>query len=321
MYQAFYGLKEKPFSIQPDPDYLYWGRAHSMAFAMLEYGIMNRAGFTVITGEIGCGKTTLIRHLLNKLDDNVTVGLVSNTQENNGELLQWVLMAFGQPFEDKAHVALYDQLHKFLIDEYGNGRRTILIVDEAQNLGPKSLEELRMLSNINADKDQLLQLVLVGQPQLKDLLQSPELAQFAQRIASDFHLRTLSKDEVEDYIHHRIKIAGCDRQVFSGAACKKVFDASRGVPRLINIICDTSLVYGFSGGMAEITGKIVEDVVRDKSEYGIFSFNGPRPVENGATGREPKKFEVSDGTDSPALIIRDKELAKYIFSKVIDSAK
>ncbi len=295
-----------------------------MAFAMLEYGIMNRAGFTVITGEIGCGKTTLIRHLLNKLDDNVTVGLVSNTQENNGELLQWVLMAFGQPFEDKAHVALYDQLHKFLIDEYGKGHRTILIIDEAQNLGPKSLEELRMLSNINADKDQLLQLVLVGQPQLKDLLQRPELVQFAQRIASDFHLRTLSKEEVENYIHHRIKVAGCDRQIFSSAACGKVSDACRGIPRLINIICDTALVYGFSSNEMEIPEKTVDDVIRDKSEYGIFSLNGPARAAAASkthAGREDRKFEISDGVESPALIIRDKELAKYIFSKVIDGSK
>ena len=328
MYEAFYGLSEKPFSIQPEPDYLFWGRAHSMAFAMLEYGIMNRAGFTVITGEIGCGKTTLIRHLLNKLDDNVTVGLVSNTQENSGELLQWVLMAFGQPFDDKGHVALYDQLHQFLINEYGKGHRTILIVDEAQNLGPKSLEELRMLSNINADKDQLLQLVLVGQPQLKDLLQRPELVQFAQRIASDFHLRTLSKEEVENYIHHRVKIAGCDHKIFSSAACAKVSDASRGIPRLINIISDTALVYGFSAGEEEISEKTVEDVIRDKSEYGIFSLKAPLGTGAGVTtegvdgaGRQVRKFEVSDGVESPALIIRDKELAKYIFSKVIDSSK
>ena len=321
MYEAFYGLTEKPFSIQPDPDYLFWGRAHSMAFAMLEYGIMNRAGFTVITGEIGCGKTTLIRHLLNKLDDNVTVGLVSNTQENRGELLQWVLMAFGQPFEDKSHVALYDQLHQFLINEYGKGHRTILIVDEAQNLGPKSLEELRMLSNINADKDQLLQLVLVGQPQLKDLLQRPELVQFAQRIASDFHLRTLSKDEVENYIHHRIKVAGGSKPIFTSEACRKVSDASRGIPRLINIISDTALVYGFSGGEAEISEETVDGVIRDKSEYGIFSLSGPMAPGNGNIAKEPKKFEVSDGVDSPALVIRDKELAKYIFSKVIDSTK
>jgi len=321
MYEAFYGLTEKPFSIQPDPDYLFWGRAHSMAFAMLEYGIMNRAGFTVITGEIGCGKTTLIRHLLNKLDDSVTVGLVSNTQENRGELLQWVLMAFGQPFEDKSHVTLYDQLHRFLIDEYGKGHRTILIVDEAQNLGPKSLEELRMLSNINADKDQLLQLVLVGQPQLKDLLQRPELIQFAQRIASDFHLRTLSRDEVANYIHHRIKVAGGRKPIFTGEACDRVCEASRGIPRLINIICDTALVYGFSGGDTEISAKIVDDVIRDKSEYGIFSLNGPMHTGKPGAAREPRKFEVSDGVESPALVIRDKELAKYIFSKVIDSSK
>ena len=208
MYREFYGLTQKPFSILPDPNYLYWGHSHSLAYSMLEYGVMNRAGFTVVTGEIGCGKTTLIRHLLDRLDEEFTVGLVSNIQD--GDLLQWVLMAFGQPYEGKSHVGLHDELQQFLIREYAEGRRTILIVDEAQNLGPKLLEQLRLLSNINADNDQLLQLILVGQPQLKGLLQAPELIQFAQRIASDFHLAPLTAEDIHSYIGHRLSIAGRD---------------------------------------------------------------------------------------------------------------
>jgi len=317
MYESFYGLKEKPFSIQPDPDFLFWGRAHSMAFAMLEYGIMNRAGFTVITGEIGCGKTTLIRHLLNKLDEDITVGLISNTQENSGELLHWVLLAFDQTFEDKPHVALFDQLQNFLIDQYSKGKRTILIVDEAQNLGAKALEELRMLSNINADKHQLLQLVLVGQPQLKELLQRPELVQFAQRIASDFHLRALSDEEVENYIACRLEVAGADRNMFTPQACLKVSSASRGIPRLINIICDTALVYGFSSEAEEIDEKIIDDVIKDKSEFGIFSFNGPTSTKV----EKPPKIEVSDDENGPALVVRDKELAKFLLSRALEASK
>lgn len=299
MYEAFYGLTEKPFSIQPDPDFLFWGRAHSMAYAMLEYGIMNRAGFTVISGEVGCGKTTLIRQLLNKLDDDITLGLISNTVEDRGNLLQWVLMAFDQPYENRSHVALYDRLHKFLIGEYANGRRTILIIDEAQNLGPRSLEELRMLSNINADKDQLLQLVLVGQPQLKDLLQSRKLTQFAQRVASDFHLKALSEEEVESYIHHRLKIAGSEKQIFSHEACSRIAAASRCIPRLINILCDTALVYGFSGGAPLVTEAIVEEVIRDKAEYGIFSFAEPEDE------TEPPKLKLTDGSKGPKLVFKD----------------
>lgn len=299
MYKAFYGLTEKPFSIQPDPDFLFWGRAHSMAYAMLEYGIMNRAGFTVISGEVGCGKTTLIRHLLNKLDDDITVGLISNTMEGRDDLLQWVLMAFGQPFEENSHVALYDQLHKYLIGEYAAGRRTILIVDEAQNLGPKSLEELRMLSNINADKDQLLQLVLVGQPQLKELLQRRDMMQFIQRVASDFHLKPLSAEEVESYVHHRLHIAGCKKMIFSHEACFRIAEATKGIPRLINILCDTALVYGYSSGSPLVTEALVEEVIRDKSEYGIFSF---KETENEP---EPPKLNPDGNAKGPKLVVKD----------------
>lgn len=292
-------MTEKPFSIQPDPDFLFWGRAHSMAYAMLEYGIMNRAGFTVISGEVGCGKTTLIRHLLNKLDDDITVGLISNTMEGRDDLLQWVLMAFGQPFEENSHVALYDQLHKYLIGEYAAGRRTILIVDEAQNLGPKSLEELRMLSNINADKDQLLQLVLVGQPQLKELLQRRDMMQFIQRVASDFHLKPLSAEEVESYVHHRLHIAGCKKMIFSHEACFRIAEATKGIPRLINILCDTALVYGYSSGSPLVTEALVEEVIRDKSEYGIFSF---KETENEP---EPPKLNPDGDAKGPKLVVKD----------------
>ena len=195
MYEAFYGLTEKPFSLLPDPGFLFLGRQHSMAFSMLEYGMLNRAGFTVITGDIGCGKTTLIRHLLNQLDEGVNVGLISNAHEQIDELLRWVLLAFRLDYKANMQIELFDTFTKFLIDQYAKGRRTVLIVDEAQNLRANTLEELRMLSNINADKDLLLQLVLVGQPALRRLLRQPELAQFAQRVLVDFHIQPLSEKE------------------------------------------------------------------------------------------------------------------------------
>ena len=164
MYEKFFGLAEKPFSIQPDPSFLYWGRTHRLAYAMLEYGVLNHAGISVVTGDIGCGKTTLVHRLLDQLSETHTVALLSNIQDGRGDLLSWVLMGFGQPFSGASHVELFSQLQSFFISEYAKGRRIVLIIDEAQNLSMEMLEEIRMLSNINAGKDQLLQLILVDQP-------------------------------------------------------------------------------------------------------------------------------------------------------------
>ncbi len=273
MYEAFYGLREKPFSIQPDPDFIFFGPRHTLAYAMLEYGIESRAGFTVISGEIGCGKTTLIRHLLNHLGPDQTVGLVSNTHKDISDLLEWIMLAFDQPYAGLSRVALFDAFQKFLIAEYAARRRVVLIIDEAQNLNPSALEALRMLSNINADKHQLLQMILVGQPQLKKLLRQPELQQFAQRVSVDFHITPLAGVEVEDYIRHRLAVAGRDTPLFTPGACEKIGLVSKGIPRSINILCDTALVYGFSAGAEMIEAKLVGEVIRDKKEYGVFSLS------------------------------------------------
>jgi len=269
MYEAHYGLREKPFSILPDPDMIYWGQNHRLAFAMLEFGIMNNAGFTVITGEIGCGKTTLLRYLLRHLNSHMTVGLISSTPNGNATLLQWVSMALNLPFED-TYPGLFRRLQQFLHDQYARGRRTVLIVDEAQNLGAEALEELRMLSNINADKDQYLQIILIGQPQLKDLLRSPRLLQFAQRVSSDFHLKPLSLNEVSDYINYRLEAAGSKAQLFSPDASEAIARASQGIPRTINILCDTALVYGFATSASFINADLVKMVIENKSQYGVL---------------------------------------------------
>ena len=269
MYEAFYGLREKPFSILPDPNLIYWGRNHRLAFAMLEYGVMNNAGFTVITGEIGCGKTTLMRNLLRTLGDRLTIGLITSTPRGKADLLQWVMMSLNQPFDD-LYPALFKQFQLFLHEQYSRGRRTVLIIDEAQNLGWELLEELRMLSNINADKDQYLQIILIGQPQLKDLLRSPELLQFAQRVSSDFHLKPLSQNEVGEYIDYRLKAVGAQAQLFSDEACRIIGNASQGIPRTINILCDTALVYGFATSAEWISGDLVSMVIQNKTEFGVL---------------------------------------------------
>jgi type II secretory pathway predicted ATPase ExeA len=275
MYESFYGLTEKPFSIQPDPAFLYWGRGHRLAYAMLEYGVVNQAGISVITGEIGCGKTTLIHRLLDQLSSTHTIALLSNIQAGRGELLSWVLMGFGEPYAGKSHVEMFAQLQSFFIREYAKGKRVVLIIDEAQNLSVDMLEEIRMLSNINAGKDQLLQLILVGQPQLKDLLSRPDMLQLAQRIGSDFHLTPLSREEVHAYIDTRLTIAGARRNVFTPAAMDAIAEQSRGVPRVINIIADTALVYAFSAQEESVDADLVQTVIRDKLDYGVFGLASP----------------------------------------------
>ncbi len=271
MYESFYGFDEKPFSLLPDPGFLFMSKKHRQALAMLEYGLMNQAGFTVITGEIGAGKTTLVRQILGQIAKNmeVTVGLVSNTHRSFGELMQWVLYAFQLEYRGKEKVELYQTFAEFLTREYEGGKRTVLIIDEAQNLSIEALEELRMLANINADKDQVLQLVLVGQPGLRNMLRTPELEQFSQRIAIDFHLKTLDLQETCEYIRHRISVVGGDHDLFETAACVAVHYYTKGTPRLINVLCDTALVCGFAEQRKTIDADLIHDVVRDKTVGGI----------------------------------------------------
>jgi general secretion pathway protein A len=271
MYEAYYDLREKPFSILPDPDLIYWGRMHTMAFTMLEFGIMNNAGFTVITGEIGSGKTTLLRYLLRRITPSVTVGLISSSPQGRHELLQMILMSLDQPFEGD-YPALFKRLQDFLYGQYANGRRTILIIDEAQNLEPDALEHLRMLSNINADKFQILQLILVGQPQLREMLMSPKLHQFAQRISSDFHLSPLDPKEVAKYIDFRLEAVGSKQPLFTSEASALIAKATGGVPRMINVLCDTALVYGFAGDVKVVGQDIVGQVIADKQQHSMFPF-------------------------------------------------
>lgn len=268
IYEKFYGLTERPFSILPDPDFLFWASTHSMAYAVLEAGILAKSGITVITGDIGSGKTTLIRHLLNKLPEDVTVGLLSNTHKSTDNIMAWVMMSLGLEFEGASHVTLFKRFQDHLIEEYFKNRRTILIIDEAQNLSEDELEELRLLSNINADKEDIIQLILVGQHQLKDLLARPGLEQFAQRVTTDFNLCPLSKEEVHEYITHRLRIAGTEKEIFTDEAIDWIYESSHGIPRLINILCNTAMIYGFSDEKQIIDKNTVVAVINDKKVHG-----------------------------------------------------
>ena len=270
MYESFYNLREKPFTLLPDPGFLYLSDKHRMALTLLEYGLMNQAGFTVISGDIGTGKTTLIRHLLDNMDREHTVGLISNTHREFGELLQWILLAFNLDHSEMNKVEMYQRFIDFIIDEYAHNRRTVLIIGEAQNMAAETLEELRMLSNVNADKDQALQVILVGQRELRDTLRRPDLVQFAQRISVDYHLEPLSEPEVIGYIRHRVEIAGGNPELFNEDASRAIHRFSGGVPRLINQLCDNALVYGYAGQVQHIDSQLVNDVAYEKQQGGIF---------------------------------------------------
>lgn len=270
MYESFYGFREKPFSLLPDCGFLYLSGKHRMALTLLEYGLMNQAGFTVISGDIGTGKTTLIRQLLNGIDPAIKVGLISNTHQAFGDLMKWIALAFDLPHRGRNKVELYQDFMDFIIQEYARGRRTLLIIDEAQNMSAETLEELRMLSNVNADKDQVLQIMLIGQRELRETLRRPDLVQFAQRIGVDYHLEPLSETETSDYIRHRCKTAGGRPELFSDQACQQVYHFTGGVPRLINLLCDTSLVYGYAEQREKVDATLIKDVALDKQKGGLF---------------------------------------------------
>lgn len=316
MYESHFGLQERPFSLLPDPSFLYFSEKHRMALALLEYGLSNQAGFTVITGGIGTGKTTLIRHLLNNMAQDVTVGLITNTHRSFGELLQWILLAFNLPHRDKNKVEMYHIFVDFMIAEYANNRRTVLIVDEAQNMAAETLEELRMLSNVNADKDQVLQIILVGQQQLRDTLRRPDLVQFAQRIAVDYHLTPLTAEETRAYIHHRINVAGGNPLLFTDPACAAVHRHSNGVPRLVNLLSDIALVYAYAEQRDEVDAELVEDVAREKQAGGIFPT--PEGALQASAAGSPKRLRVAIASESLALRRHLRQLVEAQGLTVVD---
>lgn len=304
MYTEYYGFNEKPFTLTPDPEFLYLSKQHQAALNMLEYGLHNQAGITVINGEVGSGKTTLVRRILQDVDQTLTVGLISNAHAAFGDLLMWVLNAFAIECDAVDKASRYQAFVDFLIQEYSENRRTVLIIDEAQNLDAQALEELRLLSNINADKYLLLQLILIGQPELLDMLRKPELRQLAQRVSVDYRLKPLKYKEAVNYIRHRLQVAGGSPELFDKYAIAVIFYYSQGVPRLINTLCDFALVYGFAEEAESIDLLLMLDVIRDKQSGGIY------PIPRHET-KETKKIRdlisQEKGIDIGCLVIEDDE--------------
>jgi len=270
MYEQFYGLSGKPFSLLPDPSYLFMSHRHEVAMSILEYAVTNDLALSVVTGEVGSGKTTLVRNLLNKLGDTHTIGLISNTSREFDNLMQTVAAAFDIPFRDKGKVELHQDFVEFLIETYSTGRRTLLIVDEAQNLGPETLEEIRLLTNINADDHMLLQLLLVGQPELHELLKRHDLRQLAQRISVIAKLEPLDEKETAEYICHRLSVAGGDPKLFHKNALRLIYRNSGGIPRVINTLCDLALVYGYADRKQKIDAVLIADIARDRIDTGLY---------------------------------------------------
>jgi type II secretory pathway predicted ATPase ExeA len=270
MYEQFYKLRELPFALTPDPSFLYRSAQHRFALDMLRYGITSSAGFCVLTGEVGSGKTLVVRQMLDSLPDEVTVGLVNSLTPEAGRLLQWVCMAFGIEHAGQDDASLHQRFVDFLLRAYGDGRRVLLIVDEAQNLAPAMLEQLRVLSNVNAGKHVVLQTFLVGQPELLDTLRTPQLRQFAQRINIDYRIDPLAAKDTLAYVRHRLTVAGGNPEIFSIGAVAQVHEASGGVPRLINQLCDTALVHGFAEQQQRISNELMAEVIEARRAGGIF---------------------------------------------------
>ncbi len=260
MYTSFFGINEKPFSITPDPRYLFMSERHGEALAHLVYGVTESGGFIQLTGEVGTGKTTLCRSLLlNRMPSNADVAVVLNPQLSAPEFLEAICeeLSIGVPKPRGSIKALIDALNRHLLDAHSEGRRTILVVDEAQNLAPEVLEEVRLLTNLETSKQKLLQIILIGQPELRELLARNDLRQLAQRITGRYHLEPLTREETDQYIEHRLKVAGALGEVFDAGAKRAVFKLSQGVPRLVNVICDRALLGAYSQGSRIVNRRLI----------------------------------------------------------------
>lgn len=279
MYEAFFKLAKKPFDLVPNPEFLFLSRSHKKAIAYMDYGIRERAGFILLTGDIGSGKTTLIRDLIRKHRGNVVLSKIFNTRVDSHQLLAMINDDFGLPIEGKDKITLLRELNEFLIDQYATGQQPVIIIDEAQNLTPAILEEIRMLSNLETDDAKLLQIILVGQPELRDHLAGAEMLQFRQRINVNCQLSPLSRVETENYVLHRLEVAGNRNAVtFTPEALDVVYKYSRGIPRLVNIICGFLMLSAFAEQTTVIDGDIACEIVGDLEFENKYWGGMPEPV-------------------------------------------
>ena len=294
MYEKFYDFTEKPFNTTPDSKFFFPSSKHTEALNSLIYAINERKGFVVVTGEIGAGKTTVYRTLLNRLDINTKVAMITNTHLTCKELIAEILEELEIEYKPGTKQKLLSQLNAYLIKQLAADINVVLIIDEAQNLTPTVLEEVRMLSNIETEREKLIQIILLGQPQLKVKLQNPKLEQFKQRIAVYYHIDALNREETQDYILHRLKLVSSNGlDIFTPRAIDVVYSHSRGIPRLINLICDSALLSGYIYDIRKITEKIINEVIKERDFNRTTQGLSPRD-EKGLSPRDEKGLSPRD---------------------------
>jgi general secretion pathway protein A len=293
MYERFFNLKRKPFELVPNPDFLFLSRTHRKAKTYLEYGIKERIGFILLTGEVGSGKTTLIRNLITELNDRVNVSKVFNTRVTSEQLIAMINDDFGLEVDGRDKVTLLRDLNDYLIEQYAQNCQPVLIIDEAQNLTPDLLEETRMLSNLETNTSKLLQIILVGQPELRKTLAQPEMRQLRQRISINYHLFPMTRAEMEEYIFHRLEVAGNREAIsFPDGALDIIHHYSRGIPRLMNIICDFLMLSAYVDETREVSVEMVKEIVGDLELENRY-WDDEAPVAS-LPAREDKLGEIID---------------------------
>ena len=281
MYEQHFHLRERPFAALPDPRYLCLTRQHSTASTLLDYGLQSDSPVVVLTGAPGCGKTTLVQHLASRLDASTRLGIVNNVHRGSGRMLHWAALSFGLNVVRRDVPSLHALLAGFVDESVGRGERLLLVVDEAQNLGRARLEELRVLTNLNRRPCVDLRLLLVGQPELREVLRSDRLRQLVQRIGIDYHLAPLSLDESVEYVGHRIAVAGGDAGLIDHAAIELAHRCSGGVPRLLNQLCDLALVYAYAEQCARVEAPLMERVTRERMQSGLYAVASSPFAESG----------------------------------------
>ncbi len=326
MYEHFFNLKVKPFDLVPNPDFLFLSKSHRKAKGYLEYGIRERTGFILVTGEVGSGKTTIVRDLIKGLNGGATLSKVFNTKVTSEQLIAMINEDFGLTIDNKDKITLLRELNDFLIDQYADSNQPILIIDEAQNLTPELLEEVRMLSNLETDRSKLLQIILVGQPELRKTIAQPELRQLRQRISISCHICPLTRKEIEEYIFHRLEVAGNrDAVALSDIIFNAIYEFSRGIPRLVNIIFDFLLLSAFVEGTRELSTELVQEVIGElEMEHKYWNdalekrFFGNEEYQADAAGKQDALFpDVSREN----LMRTTKEIIKRIVKLEEASAK